>query len=351
MLSSGSFSLDHKSHFDTMDQERFQQGMQGPGTVARLGGLAWAKDWAVLSIVIATVVALVGIAGAAMIFAVSERKQLSELRTRTEDRLANIDRELAAIGASVGQVLASNEASKPDFPKRFLDLLSQSVKRALQYDDPILAMETATAITRKARELRIDADPEQIATLGRSFLRLLDDETSLPKTSNETPAQTNDRLYGPAIAAVGELIGYRSFLLPSQIGPGLDAALAHSAMLMLPKLHTFKPLDSASKIYGFNRSLATGTGSGPAKIDLLNRSGPLISEEYRALLVDGYDLVIDGLDAHNVVFSNCKITYSGSQLSLDNVYFSKCTFEIAPAGKDFARAVLSPSGQVGIVKN
>lgn len=340
-----------QKNFDTMGQERIQ-GIQRADNVARLGGLAWAKDWAVMSIVVATVVALVGIAGAAMIFAMSERKQLSDLRSRTEDRLTNIDRELAALGASVGQVVASNEASKPDFPRRFLDLLNQAVKRALDYEDPILAMETATAITRKARDLRIDAGQQQIASVGRALLRLLDDERSLPKTPNEAPAaQTNERLYGPAIEAVGELIGYRSFLLPSPIGTSQDGVLAHGAMLMLPKLHTFRPLDSSSKISGFARSLAAATGSSAAKIDLMDRSGPIISEEYRALLVDGYDLVIDGLDARNVVFSNCKIIYSGGQISMDNVYFSNCTFEIVRQGKDFARAALSPSGQMGIVKH
>jgi hypothetical protein len=121
-------------------------------------------------------------------------------------------------------------------------------------------------------------------------------------------------------------------------------------MLRLPRLHTFRPLDSSSKILGFTRSLATQGGTAAAKLDLLNRSETLTTGDYRSLLVDGYDLVIDGLDARNVVFSNCRITYSGSQVSLDNVYFSNCTFDIDRQGKDFARAVLSPTGQVGIVK-
>jgi len=334
-----------------MDQERIRQGILRTDDTASLGGLSWAKDWAVLSIVGATVVALVGIAIAAMIFAMSERQQLSELRSRTEDRLTNIDRELAALGASVGQMVAANEASKPDFPKRFLSLLNLSVKRTLEYQDPILSMETATAFTRKARELRIEADQQQIATDGLAFLRLLDDERSQPKTPNGAAGTAaNERLYGPAIEAVGELIGYRSFLLPSPIGPPQDGAPAHNAMLMLPKLHTFRPLDSSSKIYGFLRSLPAATGGAGAKIDLMNRPEPLVSEDYRSLLVDGYDLEIDGLDVRNAVFSNCKITYSGGQLSMDNVYFSNCTFEIAREGKDFARAALSPSGQVAMVK-
>jgi hypothetical protein len=346
MLNSGRSGV-ARSIKSTTRQMEIRQGIQRADDTASLGGLSWAKDWAVLCIVVATVVALVGIALAAMIFAMSERKQLSELRSRTEDRLTNIDRELAALGAGVGQMLASNEASRPDFPRRFLVLLNQSVKRALEYDDPILSMETATALTRKARDLRIEADQQLIATDGLALLRLLDDERSQPKTAN---TQTSERLYGPAIEAVAELIGYRSFLLPSPIGPPQDGTPAHSAMLMLPKLHTFRPLDSSSKIYGFLRSLPASAGGAGAKINLMNRPQPLVSEDYRSLLVDGYDLEIDGLDARNAVFSNCKITYLGGQLSMDNVYFSNCTFEIAREGRDFARAALSASGQVAMVR-
>ena len=149
-----------------------------------------------------------------------------------------------------------------------------------------------------------------------------------------------------AIEAVAELIGYRSFLLPSPLGQPQDATVAQSAMLKLPKLHSFRPLDSASKIYGSMRSLAA-TG---AKIDLLNGTAPILTKDYSTLLVEGYDLKIDGLDVRNVVFSNSKITYLGGRLSLDNVYFSNCTFELTPAGWNFANLTFGPSGQVTLVK-
>lgn len=333
---------------DKMSPEPIQPKTQIAAPRPVSGLLGWAKDWGALSIVAFTVLVLFGVAAAAMIFAMSERAQLVALRGRTEDRLTNIDRELAALGAGVGQILASNEASKPDFPKRFLDLLEGNMNRALRNDDPILAVETATAFTRKARELSIESDPNQIAAVARGFLRLLEGQ-ALGKT-NEIPDPLNDdRLYGPAIETVGELIGYRSFLLPNPLGRP-DAFLAHNAMLRLPKLHTFRPLDSSSKISGSTRSLAGETSNKTAKIDLLNRPEPTLSEDYRSLVVDGYDLKIDGLDARNVLFSNCKITYSGGQVALENVYFSNCTFDIARQGRDFASAALSPSGQMGLIK-
>ncbi|MBZ5623824.1 MAG: hypothetical protein LAQ69_34745 [Acidobacteriia bacterium] len=322
-----------------MDQERFRQGIGEAGYTSRRGHWVWAKDWAVLGVALTAVAALVAITIGVMILAMSERKQLTALRSQTEDRLSSFDRELSALGAGVGQLIASNEASKPDFSKRFLDMLNENIRRAIANDDPILAMETATAITRKARELRINSDQEHIAAAGRDFLRLVSSET------RPTPAY--DRLSAPAMEAVAELIGYRSFLLPNPLGQPQDGIAAHSAMLMLPKFHGFKPLDSESRIYGYMRSLAMGTAGTGAKLDILNRSESILAAEpYAAVMVDGYDLKIDGLDAHNVVFRNCRITYSGSQLTLDNVYFTNCTFQMDRSGRDFARAALSASGQV-----
>ena len=164
------------------------------------------------------------------------------------------------------------------------------------------------------------------------------------------PAPIDRKLSDPAIEAVGELIGYRSWLLPSPLGQPQDDPPAHSAMLKLPKIHAFRPLDLESKIYGSMRALGADTGSSAAKIDLLNRQEQILTEDYRSLVVEGYDLKLDGMDLRNVVFSNCKITYSGESVLLDNVYFSNCTFEIARQGKDFAGAALNPTGLVGVVK-
>jgi hypothetical protein len=85
-------------------------------------------------------------------------------------------------------------------------------------------------------------------------------------------------------------------------------------------------------------------------MDLLNGTASILNKDYSTLLVEGYDLTIDGLDVRNVVFSNCKITYSGERLTLDNVFFSNCTFEIAPAGRSFAELAFSPAGQVTFAK-
>lgn len=327
---------------DKAGQERVQaiRRMDKPAGPKPWG---WTRDWASLGVAALGVIALVGISIAAMIFAMSERRQLTELRSHTEDRLSSIDRELGALGAGIGQLIASNEGSKPDFSARYLDMLRENSKRATDNADPILAMEIAAAVTKKARELKMHSDEDRIAAAGREFLRLV--------AADRPPISVNDRLSLPAMETVGELMGYRSFLLPNPLGQTQDGTLAHSAMLTLPKLHAFKPLDSESKISGFMRSLVAAAGHGGARIGLLDRAESMLSAEaFGALLVDGYDLKIDGLDARDVVFINSKITYSGGKLVLDNIYFTNCTFQLNELGGDFARAALSPSGQVTITK-
>jgi hypothetical protein len=323
-----------------MSQERVQQGTKrddGKGLNARVRS----RDW-FLGVAAVTMVVLGGILIALSVMVLSEQKHLNEVRSNTGERLTNIDRELASICEGAGQLIATHEASKADFTGRLSELLNENLKRASRNDDPVLAMKIAAAISRKARALGIHADPEELATIARGFLRMVDDESLLTQPAGSA----SDRRSAPAIEAAEELIGYRSFLLPSPFGQPQGDAVAHSAMLKLPKLHTFRPLDSTSKIFGSTQSMAATA----AKIDLLNRPEPILSEDYRALLVDGYDIKIDGMDVRNVVFHNCKIAYSGGPLTLDNVYFSNCSFEIAPEGKDFANVALAPFGKVSLVK-
>lgn len=325
--------------FDKISQERT------PPQVQRKSGLV--TDAAILGVGIFTVVALVGIAAASLIFAMSERKQLADLRSRTEDRLASNERDLAAVADGLGQLTAINEAAKPDFAKRLPEMLNRDVRLALQNDDAIVALERIAALTRKARETKASTDAGLMAEVARQVLRLMDSELVL--SIEDTNNLRNDRLTGPAMEAVTELVGYRSFLLNSPLGL-TEGVTAHNAMLVLPKLHEFSPQDSSSKIYASPRLMGSDMRGLPAKLELMDRTEVIPTEEAKTLIVDGYDLKLDGLDARNVLFTNCKITYSGAPIALDNVYFSNCTFSIERAGKDFAAATLTPSGQTGIIK-
>jgi len=332
-----------------MGQEPLQPVVRKPVPPRGANRTSWVRDWAVLGIGIATVVALLALAVVAMIFAMSERRQLTELSTHTQDRLNDIDRELAALGAGLGELVASAEVSRPDFASRVPDLLSDTLKRAVQREDPIFAIETAIAITRKAQQLKIEVSPQQLGEIAQGFLTLVDDES--PILSKEKPSIPADwTLSGPSIDAVSSILGYRSSLLPPPAGMPEEGSMAHGAMLRLPKLHTFRPLDSTSKIFGSSRAVGKELVAAPAKMNLLTLSDPMLTEECRSVVVEGYDVVLDGLDIRNAVFSHCNVSYSGEAVTLDNVYFSHCTFKIGRRGKDFATAVLAAGGPVGLVK-
>ena len=302
------------------------------------------QDWPTLLVAGGTVLALVAVAAVAMVFAMSERQQLTLLRSETEDRLNEIDRELEAMGAGLGEMVAAGEVSRPDFADHVGDLLQDDLKRAVRKEDPILAIETAAAITRKAQDLKVEASPKQIGEIALGFLRFVDDDL----TPAVTPG-TDRKLSDPAIRAVALLMGYRSSLLPSPLGVSPEGAVAHGAMLRLPKLHDFRPFDSASRIIGTSNALGSETSS-PAKLDLLSLSEPMLSENYRSVVVDGYDLKLDGLDLRSVLFSHCSITYSGDPVQLDNVYFSHCSFQLTRMGKNFAAATLASPNRGAAVK-
>jgi hypothetical protein len=60
------------------------------------------------------------------------------------------------------------------------------------------------------------------------------------------------------------------------------------------------------------------------------------------LVIKNADVVLDGLRARNVVFQKSHIIYSGGSVSLYNVTFIDCTFEVIrkPIGQEFAENVL-----------
>lgn len=210
------------------------------------------------------------------------------------------------------------------------------MKRAARSGEPVLAVESAAAIVRKARELKIPSDPEHAAVVGRAFLRIAN----------------NDRGTIPAMDTVQELLGYRSFLLPPVFDDPDRGIVAHNAMLMLSRLHDFQPLKSESQIYGYIRPFrGMETSNATARLNILGRSNSILPvDAYQAVLTEGYEVKIDGLDARNIAFNNCKIIYSGGSLILENVYFSNCTFELDKSGMEFAAAALSSSGEVSLVK-
>jgi hypothetical protein len=306
--------------------------------------LTWVKNWMWFFLGGCVAIALLAAAVTAMLYVLSEQKQLEAVRGRTEQRLAEIDYRVANLGWGLGHMIADRAAARSDFSFRFLEMINESLRKASANENPVLAMKTATAVVRKAREKGIHADPQDLADSGLGFLRLVDDYTPSPGATGAPGEQLSE----PAIETVSELIGYRSALLrtPLDLGAG-ETAVAQSAMQKLSRLHAFSALDNNARIYG---STQTISGS-DARMNLLDKSVSNPGENYRSLLVDGYDVKLDGLDLRNVVFRNSRIGYEGGPILLDTVFFSNCTFQITPQGRDLANVVLTnASGQVSLTK-
>ena len=295
-------------------------------------------------IAISVVIELVCVLVAAMAFVVPEQRKLNAIRIRTEERLATIDDQLSELGSGLGRLAAASAASRPDFARRFPELVNSCLQQSLQNENPILAMKTAEEMVRKARQLGVPADAPGIADMGLGFLRLVEDP---PPPGVKVQVDRTDRMSAPAMELIGELIGYRSGILQDELGEVDNTALDAGAMAKIPKLHPFKALGPASRICGSLRSL----GPSQAKLNLLDRGDTVLSQHYQTVLVEGYSVKLDGMDMRNVVFRNSRIEYGGGRLSLDTVYFTNCTFELAPDGKDFANVLLtSAHGVASLVR-
>jgi hypothetical protein len=61
------------------------------------------------------------------------------------------------------------------------------------------------------------------------------------------------------------------------------------------------------------------------------------------LVLIGGDLVLDGLYLKQIIIRDAHVIYKGGSLTMENVYFINCTFDIQqePQGQAFALAVLS----------
>jgi len=331
----------NETGLDEMAEGRFPQGVTRVTRVTRPRVAPWMGDFAALAIAAVNVAAVLIITFVASYLALSQRRQLKELTSRTEERLSEVDREFAAMDVRLGQMIASTEASQPDFAKRFPELLREDLDRALKGDTPVLALETGAALTRNARELKVDANPELASEIGLGFLKLVDDGAPPPATAVRVPPTKESRLSVPAMHAVEELLTYRSYLLGRNPARPEEGTTAHTAMLKLPELHRFRPFDLTSIIHGPEIAAGTHSANPAARIALLDRPEVVLTEGYQVLIVDGYDLQLDGLDLGNVLFENCTIAYSGGPIALDSVSFLNCKFLVTPRGKSFATATLN----------
>ena len=90
-----------------------------------------------------------------------------------------------------------------------------------------------------------------------------------------------------------------------------------------------------------------GTSKPPNVAQIRNLSGPDLNSAVgygpSLLLVKAPVVILDNLYVKRVVFQNAHIVYRGGAVTLDDVYFLDCTFEIEnhAKGQEMARKILS----------
>ena len=97
------------------------------------------------------------------------------------------------------------------------------------------------------------------------------------------------------------------------------------------------------------RSMSTiGASKSPDTPQIRAISGPDLNASLSIgptfLVLDAPTVILDGLYAKKMIFVNSRIIYRGGPVTLDNIYFLNCTFEIThgSTGQELAAAILSP---------
>jgi hypothetical protein len=299
----------------------------------------WLREWGMVPLVIGTLLTL-------FLTFVNRRADDARFQQKTEDRLGHTEGRLTEIAKSqqhaedrlveieksLARLTALVEASKPGFGNRLPTLLKESLRDAGNESGSTLPLETARLLSDQAKERKPPGDPHEIGSIGQGFVRL---------------ASTNQN-ENSAIPVVSALMAYRSSLLPEP-APIIAFMTAHAAMDILKDFVSIHPIVAAPQILGVLRlDRPSGRPRNPTFADIRRiESSPFPGAAiYSALVVDGYELDLDGLWVQNVLFRNCTIIYDGSPVVLSNVFFRRCNFRINNKGLALANTIFSSADSV-----
>ena len=181
-------------------------------------------------------------------------------------------------------------------------------------DDPQSAKQVEQAVKR-AMSQGYRVDPNVIADAGLKFA----------DAGTRTAA---------AWQAATDLLNYRSFL---NTGPTPQPQL-----VPVEKMRNYKyqfhapnqPIEMMGRGIGVRPNVAELHFIGQPDENAASLTGPLF------LVIKGGSLILDSTYMKNIVIQGSHVSYRGGPLTMDNVYFVNCTFDIQqlPKGLEFAKA-------------
>jgi len=258
----------------------------------------WLRYWGLLGVVITAFLALIGLVTTLGIFTTNKISQEAEFRGKTEKTLETIDKRLTSIEDSLANIqLKQLSATGPQ------------------------ASKDAENILRSARSNNIKLDSEAITSAGIRFV----------DASNTRP---------DAWATVQEFLIYRSYLnsVTVPLGPQVlvtDAGAHANYALSKDNVPTIEQMSTV------------GASKAPDVAQLRNIPGSDLNSAAgfgpSLIVLKAPTVVLDNLYAKKVVFENAHIIYRGGPVTLDDVYFLNCTFEIEnrAKGQEMAKKILA----------
>ena len=163
-------------------------------------------------------------------------------------------------------------------------------------------------IATSAKLRQIPIDPKFVSDAARQALAI---DASQPEFSNIAWKTTT------------ELLDYNSFLASLNPVPAVNQA------------RPIKEFNFSTTYYfphedaGVTRWFGVASRENAAHLDLIGidqntdqSTGP------QFLVISGGDVILDGIEARNIVFINKTVVYKGGKVILDSVYFINCVFRI-----------------------
>lgn len=262
----------------------------------------WLREWGILGATITAFVALLGSLIALIVFTVSGTRDNATFRTHTEDRLTNIESQLANVNSTLKETQLKQSAFDPASPASAGD---------------------AARVLADARKNATKLNPSVIQEAGQQFVK----------------AAAASR---PAWDTALQFLNYRSFLNAAVVPTGPKQLIGEDTNYYVPKSSAdFSAPGAAMYSVGANKT--------PDVPQFREINAPDPNADKAAgpqyLLVTNLTLTLDGLFVKRVIVKDAHVVYHGGPVVLQGVYFVDCTFEIdhRPQGVTFASTLLASS--------
>jgi len=274
------------------------------------------REFGPLAASAAIVVTLFGITLGSLYQSYGHVKDETEFRTHTADRLDGVEKRLASIETTLFATRTAQVADKPTDKKNAAE---------------------AKTILQTAQKNSVRLPPDIVEQSGKAFI----------DAATKEPAAWDAAL---------QFLNYRSFL-NEQLTPPLPApqpfpTATYMASILFRNVEDAGPHELFTEAAKYTTLLRVGSArpENSARLELIGErpepqgsGAQFVVLEMKPEFSKTVGFSLDGQLYKNVVIRNSTIMYAGGPVSLENVYFVKCTFLISQTSKgpELAKAILS----------